>query len=63
MHRDDYCEGNAWQWTFFVPHDVSGLAARLGGKAVLLARLNSLFALEKEITGEKVSGDISGLIG
>lgn len=25
-HRnDDYCEGTAWQWTWFVPHDVEGL--------------------------------------
>ena len=24
-HRnDDYCEGNAWQWSWFVPHDPEG---------------------------------------
>lgn len=61
--KDDYCEGNAWQWTFFVPHDVEGLAAWMGGKEVLAARLDSLFTLPSALQGEDVSGDISGLIG
>lgn len=61
--RDDYCEGNAWQWTFFVPHDVNGLAKLMGGKKKLIARLDTLFTLQSKITGENTSGDISGLIG
>ena len=61
--RDDYCEGNAWQWTFFVPHDVEGLAEWMGGKEVLTARLDSLFSQSSQLNGELVSGDISGLIG
>ncbi len=61
--RDDYCEGNAWQWTFFVPHDVDGLANMFGGRKVLLARLDSLFNLKSKISGTNISGDISGLIG
>ena len=61
--RDDYCEGNAWQWTFFVPQDVDGLATAFGGREVLLSRLDSLFSLESELEGERVSGDITGLIG
>lgn len=61
--RDDYCEGNAWQWTFFVPHDVEGLAAILGGKQALEARLDSLFTMNMQTEGTNVSGDISGLIG
>ncbi len=32
-HRsDDYCEGTAWQWTWFVPHDVDGLVNLMGGE-------------------------------
>lgn len=32
-HReDDYCEGNAWQYTWLVPHDVEGLIGCFGGK-------------------------------
>lgn len=61
--RDDYCEGNAWQWTFFVPHDLDGLANILGGRNVLLSRLDSLFTMKSKLTGVNVSGDISGLIG
>ncbi len=61
--RDDYCEGNAWQWSFFVPHDVQGLAQAMGGKEMLIAHLDSLFNLHSEISGENVSHDISGLIG
>lgn len=61
--RDDYCEGNAWQWTFFVPHDVDGLASLFGGREILLLRLDSLFTMKSEIEGEYVSGDITGLIG
>lgn len=61
--RDDYCEGNAWQWTFFVPHDVPGLAKLMGGNKKLEARLDSLFNANSMISGENVSGDISGLIG
>jgi predicted alpha-1,2-mannosidase len=61
--RDDYCEGNAWQWTFFVPHDVRGLANLMGGKDFLIARLDTLFTLHSGISGSNTSGDISGLIG
>ncbi|HRF85628.1 MAG TPA: GH92 family glycosyl hydrolase [Alloprevotella sp.] len=63
-HRaDDYCEGNAWQWTWFVPHDVEGLMRRMGGKKVFLCKLDSLFSVSSELTGENVSADISGLVG
>ena len=61
--KDDYCEGNAWQWTFFVPHDVEGLATLLGGKDVLEARLDTLFTMRSGVDGENASGDISGFIG
>lgn len=63
-HRsDDYCEGNAWQWSWFVPHDPEGLMELVGGKETFLSKLDALFAASSEITGESVSADISGLIG
>lgn len=63
-HRaDDYCEGNAYQWSWFVPHDIEGLAQLLGGKKAFAERLDSLFMAPSEMTGEEVSADISGLIG
>lgn len=38
-----FVEGSAAQYTFFVPHDVAGLIARLGGDAQFSARLQRLF--------------------
>ncbi len=63
-HRaDDYCEGNAWQWTWFAPHDVEGLITLMGGKQAFTEKLDSLFSAPSEITGDLISSDISGLIG
>lgn len=63
-HRaDDYCEGNAYQWSWFVPQDVEGLVSLLGGEEAFAAKLDSLFDAPSELTGEDVSADISGLIG
>lgn len=36
-------EGNAWNYTFFVPHDVLGLAKLMGGQQKFVARLQSVF--------------------
>ena len=63
-HRvDDYCEGNAWQWTWFVPHDIEGLIALMGGERKFVRRLDELFSASSRLTGDVVSSDISGLIG
>lgn len=58
-----YTEGNAWQHSFFVPHDVRGLAAAHGGLQNLGRKLDSLFTVSSRLTGENVSNDISGMIG
>lgn len=60
---DDFCEGTAWQWTFFVPHDGEGLISLFGSKARFVSKLDSLFIASSELHGEHVAGDISGLIG
>lgn len=63
-HRsDDYCEGTAWQWTWFVLHDVPGLVGLMGGEEAFVGKLDSLFTVSSELEGETVSADISGLIG
>lgn len=63
-HRnDDYCEGNAWQWTWFVPHDVDGLVNLMGGRTKFIQKLDSLFTIDSTIEGTATSVDISGLIG
>ena len=59
---DDYCEGNAWQYTFLVPHDIEGLINCFGSKEALISKLDSLFTLNVDI-GNQAAPDISGLIG
>ena len=62
-HRnDDYCEGNAWQYTWLVPHDVHGLVDLFGGEKPFIQKLDSLFIVEGDM-GEEASPDVSGLIG
>lgn len=62
-HRaDDYCEGNAWQYTWLVPHDLDGLVRLFGGRKRLLAKLDSLFVVTGDL-GAEASPDVSGLIG
>lgn len=62
-HRnDDYTEGNAWQYTWLVPHDVLGLIKLFGGKRPFVTKLDSLFTISGDL-GENASPDISGLIG
>jgi len=58
-----YVEGNAWQWTWFVPQDVPGLIELFGGREPFAAKLNELFTTSSALTGEQISGDITGLIG
>ena len=62
-HRnDDYCEGNAWQYTWLAPHDVHGLVDLFGSEKAFIAKLDSLFIIEGDL-GEDASPDVSGLIG
>ena len=59
---DDYCEGNAWQYTFLVPHDIDGLTSCFGSREALVSKLDSLFTVTGDL-GENAAPDISGLIG
>ena len=43
--QDFYAEGNAWQYLWYAPHDLDGLATLLGGRDALLARLGEMFEL------------------
>ncbi len=59
----NYEEGNAWQYTFFVPHDVQGLAKSFGSNDAFVNKLDSLFIANSTIVGESAPPDVSGLIG
>ncbi|MFM8434703.1 MAG: GH92 family glycosyl hydrolase [Planctomycetia bacterium] len=60
--RDDYCEGNGWQYLWLVPQDPEGLIELLGGDEPFGEKLDQLFTLES-VKSEGASADISGLIG
>jgi predicted alpha-1,2-mannosidase len=57
----DYTEGNAWQYTWHVQHDVEGLIDLLGGKEAFAEKLDALFTA----TGKPAADlpDVTGLIG
>lgn len=58
----DFCEGNGWQYTFFVPQDPYGLIALFGGDRPFTAKLDEFFTNTDDM-GEGASSDITGLIG
>ena len=55
-------EGNAWQYTFYVPHDVKGLVGKVGAD-VFNARLDSIFTVSQKMifSGGKEVGAFAGL--
>jgi len=58
----DYTEATPWHYRFFVPHDMAGMEALLGGKEALYAALDSLFTYIPE--GQKtLDAGISGIVG
>lgn len=62
-HRtNDYTEGNAWQYTFLVPHDVKGLIKLFGSDKAFMSKLDSLFFVEGW-AGDNASPDMSGMTG
>ena len=60
-HGGDYTEGNAWQYTWHVQHDVEGLISLMGGKQAFSTKLDSLFYLRSENAVNVL--DVTGLIG
>ena len=55
----DYTEGNAWQYTWQVQHDIPGLIKLFGGQKPFLKKLDEFFTLEL-VTSQN---DVTGLIG
>ncbi|MBM3435129.1 MAG: glycoside hydrolase family 92 protein, partial [Bacteroidetes bacterium] len=58
----NYTEANSWQYSFFVPQDIQGLAEMMGGNEKFIESLDKLFTESSETTGREQS-DITGLIG
>ncbi len=62
-YGSDYTEGNAWQYSWYEPHDVAGLIDALGGDEKLVAKLDAVFDAEVDPASFGHVEDISGLIG
>lgn len=58
-----FMEGDAWQYTFFVPQDIDGLIKSYGGSENFVKKLDSLFSVTSKMHGQDQSPDISGMIG
>ena len=56
-----YTEANAWQYTWFVPHDVQGLVNLEGGRENFVKKLDSLFTTSSDV--HSTVSDVTGLIG
>ncbi|MBR5384689.1 MAG: GH92 family glycosyl hydrolase [Bacteroidales bacterium] len=62
MNIADYTEGNAWQYTFYVPHEIEEYVALAGGKEAFAAKLDEFFTRPVKAEDNTV-GDVTGLIG
>jgi len=59
----DYTEGNAWQYTWFVPQNPCDLISLMGGDKAFVSRLDKLFTMKSTVYGSGFTGDVTGLIG
>lgn len=59
----DYTEGNAWQYTWHIQHDIPGLIDLMGGADYFTAKLDSLFEMASKKEGSGFVMDVTGLIG
>ncbi|GAA0735322.1 GH92 family glycosyl hydrolase [Sphingomonas japonica] len=62
-YGSDYTEGNAWQYSWFVPHDQASLFALMGGDAAAVAKLDAMFDYDMSGIDYSHAEDIAGLIG
>ncbi|MDF9831331.1 putative alpha-1,2-mannosidase [Parabacteroides sp. PF5-6] len=65
-HGEGFIEGNSWNYSFYVPHDVNGLIQQMGGDKVFVNRLDSLFTMHlpdeffehtEDVTREGIMGN------
>jgi len=62
-YGSDYTEGNAWQYSWFVPQDQKALFDLLGGDAKTIAKLDAMFDYDVSKLDYSHAEDIAGLIG
>ncbi|MBO9622243.1 MAG: GH92 family glycosyl hydrolase [Sphingomonas sp.] len=62
-YGSDYTEGNAWQYSWFVPHDQATMFRLLGGDAAAVRKLDAMFEFDNSKLDYSHAEDIAGLIG
>jgi predicted alpha-1,2-mannosidase len=62
-YGSDYTEGNAWQYSWFVPQDQAAMFRLLGGDAAAVAKLDAMFDHDNSKLDYSHAEDIAGLIG
>lgn len=62
-YGSDYTEGNAWQYSWFVPHDQAGLFRLMGGDKAVIDKLDRMFEFDNSKIDYSHAEDIAGLIG
>jgi predicted alpha-1,2-mannosidase len=62
-YGSDYTEGNAWQYSWFVPQDQASLFKTLGGDKAAIAKLDAMFEFDNSKLDYSHAEDIAGLIG
>ncbi len=64
-HGQGFIEGNAWNYTLYVPHDPAGLMQEMGGQKKFISYLDSLFTmhLPDEFFAETEDITREGIIG
>jgi predicted alpha-1,2-mannosidase len=62
-YGSDYTEGNAWQYSWYVPQDIAGLVQAHGGAEQLLAQIDQVFDAKIDPKVFAHMEDITGLIG
>lgn len=65
-HGEGFIEGNSWNYSFYVPHDVNGMIEKMGGDKQFITRLDSLFTMHlpdeffegtEDVTREGIMGN------
>lgn len=64
LSDNDFVESNSWQATWYTPHDVIGLANRLGGRAAYADKLNHAFeqSVDADFIGAGQNGDAGAYV-
>ena len=60
---NDFTEGNSWQYSWHVMHDVEGLMAAMGGREAFVVKLTQLLEQPPKAYKDRPTPDVSGLIG